>query len=425
MRKLALFMLLFFMYVAQARFLEVVPIPGLAFLLAILATIGAILGGDIAGAVKSRIGMLLIAFTLWSCVSIPFGVWSGGSFGVLKDTWLKSALVFYMLAAILLVWRDCKTAFYTMAFASATIVALSFKFANMSSGRLAFGYGTLGNPNDFAAYLLVGAPFCVYAMLRAGVFMRVVWFTVLVLLLMQVTKTGSRGGMIALALLVVYMFWKSSTMWKLAMSLCLMVLLAVAPIVVPASVLARYATLLGAAAPEDADSRQSEYAEGSTESRTVLFLISLEQTVRNPLLGVGIGMFSVAAANSLKEEGKRGLYMQTHNTFTQVSSETGIPGLLLYAAALWHAISSVRFVRKNGARVNPDLVRMAICLHASWILFLGTGMFASVAYHMPVTFLLGFSFALKHAMTSHAPVPAGRSVVTPALRFPAAQPVLR
>ena len=130
-------------------------------------------------------------------------------------------------------------------------------------------------------------------------------------------------------------------------------------------------------------------------------------------------MFSVAAANSLKAEGKRGLYMQTHNTFTQVSSETGIPGLLLYGAALWHAISSVRFVRKHGARVNPDLVRMGMCLHASWILFLGTGMFASVAYHMPVTFLLGFSYVLRRVMGTQA------AVAAPAFRFPAARPVFR
>jgi len=426
MRKLSLFMLLFFMYVTQARFLEVVAIPGLAFLLAVLAAIGALLGGDIAGTVKSRIGSLLIAFTLWAFLTVPLGIWPGGSFGVLKDTWLKTVIVFYMLGAILLAWRDCKAAFYTMALASATIVVLSFKFANMSSGRLAFGYGTLGNPNDFAAYLLVGAPFCVYAMLRAGPFMRVVWFATVVMLLMQVMKTGSRGAMIALSILVLYMFWKSAVMLKLAMVLCLVALLAAAPILLPRSVLNRYATLFGGSpSPEDLESRQGEFAEASSDSRTALFLISLEQTVRHPVLGVGIGMFSVAAANAMKTEGKRGKYMQTHNLYTQVSSEMGLPGLVLYVAALWEAISGLRFVRKHGARVNPDLVRMAVCLNASWILFLGAGLFSSVAYHIPVAFLLGFSYVLKHLVVTQLKVPAGQTVAAPARHFGSAQPVLR
>ena len=136
-------------------------------------------------------------------------------------------------------------------------------------------------------------------------------------------------------------------------------------------------------------------------------------------------MFSVAAADAFKKKGQRGSYLQTHNTYTQVSSEVGIPGLLLYGAALWQAISSVRFVRKNGARINPDLVRMGNCLHASWILFLGTGMFASVAYHMPVAFLLGFSYVLKHVMTSRPAGPPGKTPAVPALRFATAPPVFR
>jgi O-antigen ligase len=427
MRKLSIFMLLLFMYVTQARLLEVVYIPSLAFILAILALIGATLGGDMAGTVKSRTGLLLIGFTLWSIASVPFGVWPGGSVGVLKDTWNKTAMVFFMVGAVLLMWRECKTAFYTMAAATATIVVLSFKFANMSSGRLAFGYGTLGNPNDFAAYLLVGAPFCVYAMLRARPFMRAVWATTLLLLLVQFMKTGSRGGMVALAVLVVYMFWKSSMMWKVAMVLCLMLALAAAPLVLPRSVLNRYATMLGGSGAEDEESRQGEFAEASTESRTQLFLLSLELTARNPLLGVGIGMFNVAAANAMKAEGKRGTYMQTHNLYTQVSSETGLPGLALYLAALWHSIASLRFVRKNGGAVNPDFVRMANCVHASWILFLATGMFASVAYHIPVAFLLGFSYALKNTLTCEMVAVRVRqpAAAPPRGRFAAPQPVLR
>jgi hypothetical protein len=423
MRKLSVFMLVMFLYVAFARILEVVYIPGLAMVFAVLALIGAALGGDLAGSVKSKLGLLLIGFTIWTVVTVPTSVWPGGSFGVLKDLWLKTVIVFYMIGAVLLTRRDCKLMFLTLAAATATIVVLSFKFANMSSGRLAFGYGgTLSNPNDFAAYLLVGAPFCVYALMRAGTFMRVVWSGILLLLLMQFMKTGSRGGMVALAVLSLYLFWKSPIMLKAVMIVCVMAALAAAPVILPRSVIDRYATLLGGSEHEDAASRQGEFAEASTESRSMLLLLSLKLTATKPLFGLGIGMFGVGAAESMKSEGKRGMYLQTHNLFTQVSSETGIPGFLLYMAAVWHALGSLRFVRRH-ASVNPDLARMAFCLHASWILFLSTGMFSSVAYHLQAAVLLGFSYALKNVLASEMAAPAPRLAAAPRGRVAAAQPV--
>lgn len=427
MRKLSVFMLVMFLYIASARILEVVYIPGLAFVFAVLALIGAALGGDLAGAVKSKIGLLLIGFTIWAAVILPMSVWSGGSFAVLKDLWLKTVVVFYMIGAVLLTRRDCRTMFYTIAAATATIVVLSFKFANMSSGRLAFGYGgTLANPNDFAAYLLVGAPFCVYAFMRAGIVMRVFWTGILLLLMMQFMRTGSRGGIVALAIISLYLFWKSSMMLKGVMMVCVMAALAAAPVILPRSVIDRYATLLGSEGePEDADSRQGEFAEASTQSRSQLLRISLKLTATKPVFGVGIGMFSVGAAESMKAEGKRGVYQQTHNLFTQVSSETGIPGFLLYMAAVWYAVGSLRFVRRH-ASVNPDLARMAFCLHASWILFLSTGMFSSVAYHLQAAVLLGFSYALKNVLTSEmANAPAPRRAAAPRGRIAAAQFALR
>lgn len=398
MRKLSILMLLVFLYIGFSRLLEVVYIPSLALVLAILALMGAILGGDMASAVRSNIGLCLLGFTIWACATVPFSVWPGGSVTVLKDTWFKTAIVFFIIGAVLLTAAECRRGFLTMAAAAATIVLLSFKFANMSTGRLSFGYGTLANPNDFAAYLLVGAPFCVYALLRAGMFMRVVWAGILLLLLMQFLKTGSRGGMIALAVLVVYLFWKSPVGLKLAMMLVLCIGVAAAPLVLPRSVVERYATLLGDS--EDAESRQAEFAESSTESRTMLFKMSLLLTARNPILGVGIGQFGPAVADTRKAEGLRAIYQQTHNMYSQLSSETGIPGLLLYMAAVWHALSGLRLVRRVMTGVNQDLVMMANCLHVSWILFLSAAMFASVAYHLQISLLLGFSYALRTAALS-------------------------
>ena len=166
-------------------------------------------------------------------------------------------------------------------------------------------------------------------------------------------------------------------------------------------------TLLGGG-EEEAETRQANFAESSTESRSMLLRRSLELTAWNPILGVGIGQFNVAVADAMKDEGQRGHYLQTHNMYTQVSSETGLPGFLLYMAALWYAIGGLRVVRKQAGVLNPDLAAMASCLQGAWIVFLTSSAFASVAYHLQVIMLFGFSYALRHALASEQVAAAAR-----------------
>ena len=75
----------------------------------------------------------------------------------------------------------------------------------------------------------------------------------------------------------------------------------------------------------------------------------------------------------------------------------GNSGLDPVHGSAWHAISGLRLVRRIMKGVNQDLVMIANCLCAAWILFLSASMFASVAYHLQVTMLLGFSYALRTA----------------------------
>jgi O-antigen ligase len=286
-----------------------------------------------------------------------------------------------------------------MAAGTGMIVVLSFRYANFNSGRLAFGYGTLSNPNDFAAYLLIGAPFCVYALLRAGKVMKVFWAASILILLSQCFKTGSRGALLAIAVLAVYLFFKAPIVAKLGMVACFVIGIAAMPLVLPRSVLERYVTILGGDSDETGqDSRQREFAESSTEGRKQLLLLSIEQTIKHPITGVGIGMFSVAGVEALRSKGEKGKYLQSHNTYTQLSSETGLVGFGLYMAAVWFAIADARFLRRHGSTVNASLPQMGWCLQASWILVLVTAMFGSMAYHMPILFLLGLSHAVRQAL---------------------------
>ena len=405
--------MLMFLFIVQARLLEVFYVPGLAMILALFALGGAAFGGNIAGAIRSRLGFLLIALSTWMIVITPFSVWPGGSLTMLKDIWIKNVLVFFILVPVLVKSSECARAFYVLAAASATIVVLSFKYATMESGRLEFISGTLANSNDLASYLLVGAPFCMFAFEHAGKVMKAFWLVSLLVLVNLVLKTGSRAGLLTLVLVIVYLFFKASPIMKIAMGTMAIAGVMAAPFVLPQSVLERYALTFSTSSAGELTTRQAEYAAGSTESRTKMLQISLLTTIRNPIFGVGPGMFAVATAEEAKEQGERAAWLQTHNMYTQVSSETGIPGFILYISAVVIGFRNIGYAKKR-AGLNTQLVSMASWLRVSYLAFLFTGLFASTAFHLNIIVLLACSQALRNAADLETQVAQAPRV--PALR---------
>jgi O-antigen ligase len=397
LRTVAGLTMLMFLFTVQARLLEVFYVPGLAMILALFALGGAIVGGDIIDAVRSRVGLLLITLTVWMIAITPMSVWPGGSISMLKEIWIKNALVFFILVPVLVKSNECVRTFYVMAAATATIVILSFKHATMSSGRLHFYSGTLANPNDLASYLLVGAPFCMFALQRAGNAMKAIWLVSLVMVLNMVLKTGSRAGLLTLGCIAIYVFFKSRPMVKLAMGMIALLGALCAPFLLPRSVLDRYALIFSTSSANELDSQQAEYAAGSTESRTRMLQLSLDLTIHNPIFGVGPGMFAVAGADAAKEEGQRAAWLQTHNLYTQVSSETGIPGFIIYLFTLIVGFRNIGYAKKRAGHFNPELSDMASWLRVSYLAFLFTGFFSSTAFHLNIILLLAFSQALRNA----------------------------
>jgi putative inorganic carbon (HCO3(-)) transporter len=397
LRTVAGLVMLVFLFTVQARLLEIFYVPGLAMILALLALSGGVMGGDVMGAGRSRVGIFLIAFSIWMIAISPLSVWPGGSFHMLKEIWIKNVLVFFILVSVLITSAECLRVFYVLAAATVTIVLLSFKYATMTTGRLKFITGTLANSNDLAAYLLVGAPFCLLALQRSGPIMKAVWLASLALLVNLVLKTGSRAGLLTLGFILVYMFIKARPLMKLAMGTVAICAVLAAPFLLPQSVLDRYALIFSTSSANELDSKQAEYAAGSTEGRTRMLQLSLQLTASNPLFGVGPGMFAVAASDEAKELGERAAWLQTHNLYTQVSSETGLPGFFLYIAVLAIGLRNLSYVQKWAGQLNPDLSAMASWARISYLAFLVTGLFSSTAFQLNIIILLAISQALRNA----------------------------
>jgi O-antigen ligase len=162
-------------------------------------------------------------------------------------------------------------------------------------------------------------------------------------------------------------------------------------------------------------------AEGSTYARKNLLKAGIRITLMNPIVGVGPGMFQVAAADDqYTAKILFAAWRETHNTFTQVSSETGIPGLLLYLAVILSVFTALlRVWRQSRKRKDFELhFRLAYCLMLLLLIYVVGAMFGSSAYNFFLPTLAGLTAALARSWDLQTLALAS----APDARAPAASP---
>jgi O-antigen ligase len=156
--------------------------------------------------------------------------------------------------------------------------------------------------------------------------------------------------------------------------------------------------------------RTSEAVE-STEIRTLVLKESLLYTLAHPVFGVGPGMYSAFQhADSRQQGAPRGHWMATHNTYTQLSCECGVPALVFYLIALVGCVRiSSRLRHVSGFPGAEQLASAAYWLNASLITYAISSAFASMGYTFVLPALAGLTVGLERAVEAAraaAPKPA-------------------
>ncbi len=408
----------------------------LGLILTILAVLGILISGSLYRVFSSKIVLALAAFTAWLCLSAPFSVWRGGSVSQVIF-WGMSLVSLVLLAGCIGGAEQCRKAGYAMAAAVLTIEVLSFFLGSTESakdtGRFAFVTGTFANANDFAALLLMGLPFCLLVVrTRVGLsVLKVGCLVGLFLIPLSVVRTGSRGGLLALLIMFVLYFFSVPTLQRVPLAIMALLLAVAAVVFAGSGALDRYKTIFRSGDTVYYANETEKSAALSTLSRKELFLSSLRLTIHHPLLGVGPGMFPVADAKDAGERKHPAAWHQTHNTYTQISCEDGLPALIFYSAAIFFCFQAMRIVRK-GAAARPELRPygdVAFCLRLSLIAFVITGIFASNAYYFFFPMLAGLSAALERSVNADLKAAGGRpeaqSWLPPSRRVRTEYPVRR
>lgn len=387
--------LMVYLYLYCSRIPELMPGLHIGAALQPLLLIGMFMTGTTKSIFKSDIGKTMVAFTLWIGLCVPFSVWKGGSFTTWITTLQAMVLLFFM-AAFIRSLDDCYRAMYMVALAMATIGVLTVVMGGGTGGsateiRLGLGSAsdTLSDANFLALYLVVGIPFIIFAMSLKKGLMRVALFLMLIPVLAGFARTGSRMGLLALTAGMLLFFCFATAMERMAILLCGIAFLALAMTLLPQKISERFTTFFKASSAAQVE------AASSAETRKMLFMRSIQLTIEHPVLGVGPGEFMDAEAEEAAVAGKKAMWHFTHNSYTELSSETGLPGLGLFLWAFWRSYSGLSKIRSKYkyTRVGRGALFLQIAVLMSCI----GAFFLSIAYSGLLYAILGISAAYKQA----------------------------
>jgi O-antigen ligase len=392
------------LFLSYSHLLDFVPGAGrvpLGSILRIVVFLYALLSGDLVGSISSPFSVRMLLFTGWLMVTTLLSTWKSGSVSLLTHFWFPSFMGFLAVIGIFKTTKAVRQGVIGIGFASATITVLSFLTGKLDVMRFDLDSPSLGNPNDLALALLIGLPgILLFLLINNGrrYLSRAILILSIILAVRIVANTASRGGLLTLFAYAMVLFFSVSAMNKLKVALVILAIGAIFFVSAPKTALLRYQTILPSTISEPGDDPGvQESAQESMNERRGLLLESLKLTVLNPVFGVGPGTYQSAAADVSARERHRADWHESHNSYTQVSSETGVPGFILYLGLMVGSFSAAYRVRRRteGMIGFEPVHQTATCLLLMLTCFALNSFFESMAYLPMFPFLLALVGSLE------------------------------
>lgn len=246
----------------------------------------------------------------------------------------------------------------------------------------------LGDPNDLSLVLMFAVSFLAAEVFNphAKKIMRLFSLVGLLVIINGILATQSRGGLLGIAFVLGYFFYKrvrSIYLTGLAGAVGLVLLVVVAGISERQS---------GGAAEDGVDA--------SAMGRIYAWQAAFNMAVANPVSGVGIDNFY---ANyffySPHWDGKN---HAVHSTWLQVLAETGFVGLTLF---IWLIATIYRALRRSNVMLENtqqySLITTNNALLAGLLAFCVSGTFLTQAFTWPLFIILALAIALDRAVQSN------------------------
>jgi O-antigen ligase len=379
---LGVLMLVAYLFFLQSRLLDfTVPQLHLPMVLLIGMVGLSLLSSNLFAGLRVSAGRLLLLFVFLLGLSALFSIDRRQSVGIVTSDIRHLTMCFAMMSLLVSV-RDIRRCLQGLAWGTLVAAVLGFVFQVTVEGqRLGLETGRFGDPNDYAMVLVMGLP--LWLTVASGVPRVVLGIPAAAVIFFSFARAGSRGGLLAFGALTVAYAITSSFMGKLRVGLLLVVTAVAAVSIVPAGIQKRYFTIFSV--DEDSSSStmeaQRSYIE-SSNSRKALLIASIWASFRHPVFGVGPGGFpQYYWQQGFIEEKRNRQGMHTHNTYTQVSSEAGIPAAICLLTILFLTFRMAW--RAWREPLLPETHPIRVCGRAIWLSMVGwasAALFLSMAW---------------------------------------------
>lgn len=324
---------------------------------------------------KTKINLLLLI--LFGCITISylFGPYVHGGPGpqfhnpdIFYDRIWKTYL-FYFMATLCI--NDEKKFKYLSFVMIASVIYLVFwandqYLSGFWSGRLAgprsIDGGMYIDENVFAMIFVTGLPFLYYA----GFFFRnkiIRWGLWLVIPFgwHAIFLTGSRGGLLGLAVTVLLIAWRSPKRW-------------IGVLLIPAMLIA-YQWQGGSVLKERAETIQDYQEESAGGTRLQAWEAALKMMIAHPVTGVGLG--GMGPAFPVYSTHKPRI---AHSAYFQTGAESGLIAFIVYISLVCYAFMNLL---KNQKKMKYIKIDSSSNENAVYLQYLNNGLLVS---------LFGFSF---------------------------------
>jgi O-antigen ligase len=358
---------------------------------------------------------LLIGLCVVIIAGIPLGIYPGRSVTFFRVTYSGIAVYLLLTLASIRSRADVRRLMLMHVIGATIFCLFVLRFTVGSSGRLTNlpSY----DPNDFAMLLVCSIPLAVYFMqARSKLLARLLVGLALILFVVILVRTGSRGGFLGFIAALVYLLFRFKG---------IPVRIRVAAITVGLVTLSlagtdKYWELMGTLKNPEED-----YNFTKAGGRWQIWQRGVGYLAQHPVTGGGLNNFGAAEGwsdmnRARTKEGKGWIAAAPHNSFLQAATELGILGFGFFIALLFVSLRACS--SRAPPRATPeekDEQAMARALAGALVGYVVAGFFLSQAYSAYLYSLLGLAaglIKLRHVSKASVTGGSSRSLTAPVSR---------
>jgi hypothetical protein len=242
--------------------------------------------------------------------------------------------------------------------------------------------GLFDNPNDMALHLVTMIPIAAALFLTSRHLIgRLIYPICVGLMVLGIVASFSRGGFLGLICATGFLVWRLSRTKRV-------LFLALAFIFLSGFV---------ALAPGDFRERIATTGDSSSIQRQNDLKRSIFVLAHHPLFGVGINNYVLFSNTD----------HATHNAYTQVGAELGVPAMIIYIMFLFSALKPLRQIGNETMQADPRsrYRYLAAGFEASLVGYMVASFFASVAFLWYLYYLVGYGICLSRLYRVNHPLP--------------------